>query len=226
MKVGTDGVLLAAWAFDGLDVTRDYTALDVGCGTGVMSLIMAQRFQRAIVTGVDIDDDAAAEAMENFHLSPWDGRLTAFHGDFLMMPEDESAGRYDLIICNPPFFTNGALAPDASRRCARHQESLTFATFFKGAARLLREGGRVAVVAPAEAEQELLFEAALCGLSPLRLTRVKTVERKPFRRVLLECELSGGGCRQLMVSQLLIMSPDGTHGEEYVRLVAPFYLKF
>lgn len=221
MKVGTDGVLLGAWAFEDVE-PGPMRMLDVGCGTGVISLMLAQRFPDAIVVGVDIDKDAVDEAASNFASSPWPGRLTAVQCDFLRFND---ADGFDLIACNPPFFTDGALAPDAARRKARHQDGLTFTALMRGASRLLRPGGRVAVVAPAEAESELMAEACICSLKPSRLTAVRTVEQKKPRRILLECvkDDKSVACSK---STLLISEPDGTPGQEYSRLVSPFYLKF
>lgn len=222
MKVGTDGVLLGAWAFAGIERER-CRILDVGCGTGVISLMLAQRFPESTITGLDIDCDAVEEAAANFVASPWADRLSACQGDFNQW--DVPSGSFDLIASNPPFFTDGALAPDAARRMARHQGSLTFAALLRGAARMLRDGGRFAVVAPAEVSGEILSEAHITGFVPVRMTMVKTVARKPPRRVLIEC-VKGGADELLVSDELLVMNSDGTPGDEYSRLVAPFYLKF
>lgn len=222
MKIGTDGVLLGAWAFWDAEC-KPGRILDVGCGTGVISLMLAQRFADAVVTGVDIDADAVAEAAENFAASPWGARLSACHCDFNSIQAPSES--YDLIVSNPPFFTGGALAPDEARRTARHQEALTFAALFRGASALLRPGGRIAVVAPAEMRGELVAEAVLCALTPVRVTMVRTVARKPPRRVLLEC-VKGNACGGCRTDELLLAEADGAPGSEYARLVSPFYLKF
>lgn len=239
MKVGTDGVLLGAWAFRG---EHEHAAsptriLDVGCGTGVIALMMAQRFPEAAITGVEIDPDAAAEAAMNFKSSPWSGRLDAVCADFIEYSDCECGhGRcgkhgFDLIVANPPFFTNGALAPDVSRRTARHEGTLDLPSLVTHASRLLKPCGRIGIILPAEQHSRVEFLAALSGLSVTRVCHVKTVAHKAPRRVLCElawpsspagAEVSAGGND---IEFLTLQTPDGCPGAEYVNLVDPFYLK-
>ncbi|MDO5333018.1 MAG: methyltransferase, partial [bacterium] len=152
MKIGTDAVLLGAWAFEasGFGASSDLRALDIGCGTGVLSLMLAQRFTGMSVLGIDIDAEAAAEAAANFSRSPWAARLEALQTDFREFATSGEAGIYDIIISNPPFFTGGAEAPDDARRIARHQESLGLHDLMEGATHVLAPEGILAVVLPAD----------------------------------------------------------------------------
>lgn len=226
MKVGTDGVLLGAWAFDGME-ERGGTlrVLDVGTGSGVIGLMLAQRLGNAMVRGIDVEAGAVDEARENFVNSPWGQRLEAMELDFCNMAGDGEGGWYDLLVSNPPFFSGGSLAPEAARRLARHEGELNFASLMKGAGRLLKPGGRVAVVAPYEALEEIVFEGELNGLGLRRLCVVRTVGRKPPRRVLLELE-RGGLCAEVERGELCIHDEAGGYTADYIRLTREFYLKF
>lgn len=225
MKIGTDAVLLGAWAFEAsvFGGRSGHRALDVGCGTGVLSLMLAQRFTGMSVLGIDIDADAATEAATNFGRSPWAERLEAFQADFREFAASGEAGIYDMIISNPPFFTGGAEAPDDARRIARHQEALGLHDLMDGAARVLAPEGILAVVLPADKADEARTEARFARLEPTRECIVGTTPRKPPRRILMEFRHS---CIATATQRenLLIHTPHGGFSERYSRLVEPFYL--
>ena len=236
MKVGTDGVLLGAWAFGGIPPEREVRVLDVGCGTGVIALMLAQRFQSAIITGVEINSDAAGEAALNFSASSWGDRLSVTCSDFLEYAVmDGLPGFYDLIISNPPFFTNGALAPDLSRRAARHEGSLDLASLMARASVLLKPGGRLGMVLPVEQQSRMELQAALSGMTLVRICFVKTVDRKAPRRIL--CELvkgttdmltgadAGSTTSHMQPEHLTLQLSNGDFSDEYRKLVSPFYIK-
>lgn len=221
MKVGTDGVLLGAWA------AADFSPagiLDVGCGTGVISMILAQRFPQAKITGIDISPDAVGESAGNFAASPWPGRLSALEADFKDFAASGSG--FDLIVSNPPFFENGALAPDADRQRARHEDSLPLQSLISGAAGLLNPGGILSLILPADREGKLLFEATLAGFHPIRLDRVVTTPSKPARRILAEFMFRPGNMVPTRRKTITIRQSDGTPGERYASLVKDFYLRF
>lgn len=232
MKVGTDGVLLGAWAFAGIDSDKPLRVLDAGCGTGLLMLMLAQRFANAELTGIEIDDDAASEAAANCARSPWSGRLKVECGDFAALTTVAASGgnrdgeRWDLIVSNPPFFSNGALAPALSRRTARHETALNADTLIAFAGRKLAPEGRLAMVLPDEYRERIEFAATLGGLEVTRLCRVRTVANKPPRRLLVELAHTGAhSAHQQQRDELVLKNADGTPTPDYASLVDPFYIK-
>lgn len=235
MKVGTDGVLLGAWAFSNVELSssehgeqpwQPLRMLDVGCGTGLLALIMAQRFREAQILGIDVDDVAVDEATQNFAASPWPVRLVARCEDFASYALHCDA-RYDAIICNPPFFTNGVVALDDARRTARHEDSLSLDSLFQNAHALLTTTGRLALITAAEHRDRIVFLAALHKLHIARMCVVKTKECKPSRRVM--CELVKSDVGALLAptdeSTLVIHGTDGAYTQMYRDLVESFYVK-
>jgi len=223
MKVGTDGCLLGAWASGGARI------LDVGTGTGVIALMMAQRFPSASVTAIDIDAAAVGQARENVAASPFADRIEVQQADFtLHLPP--STFHYSSIVSNPPYFEDALECPDNQRTLARHATSLTFETLMTRAAALLEPDGEVSVIVPFDCLQRMESAAALAGLVPSRRCAVYTTMRKPPRRYLLafrktlplsvpnrenHSSLSLEGLGEV----LLIGSP------EYNALLRNFYLK-
>ena len=193
MKVGTDGVLLGAWAEGGSRI------LDIGAGTGLISLMMAQRFPEARVVGIDIDADACQQARENVDASPFAGRvvmeccaLQEFGVRSLELGvRSEELGAapsgmlFDAIVSNPPFFVNSMKNPDSKRTLARHADSLPFPVLMKGVKRWLSEDGVFSAIVPAEVVEQFVSEAYCSGLLLTRKCGVKTVERKQPKRFLL-----------------------------------------
>ena len=154
MKVGTDGVLLGAWC----PVENVRRVLDVGTGCGVIALMVAQRNSTAVIDAIDIDHDAIEEAVLNFERSPWSDRLSATEGDYNDL---QSSGEgYDLIISNPPYFTNGVMPTGDARTTARHTGTLSYPQLLDGATRLLTVAGTLAIITPSDAEGEIQEAAA------------------------------------------------------------------
>ena len=174
MKVGTDGVLLGAWANGGRRM------LDAGTGTGVVALMLAQRYADGHVTAIDIDEGAAEQARMNVSRSPFADRVTV-----VQAPLQQHEGCYDAVVCNPPFFISSLKAPDAQRSVARHATTLTYAELMQAAWRLLDDEGELSVVVPFDYRQRMEDEATFVGFFPSRVCAIKTVERKPVRRFLL-----------------------------------------
>lgn len=215
MKVGTDGVLLGAWV--SLDGTEDHI-LDVGTGSGVIALMLAQRTSKATVIGIDIDAPSAEDASDNFKKSPWAGRMAAFCTDFRNMKQFP----YELIVSNPPFFVNSLKAPDARRSDARHTDTLSYAALASGAVANMAPNGRLAVVLPSDESELFIEEARGAGLFLRRICRVRTTPKQPFKRSLMEFSKNEG---ELLEEQLTIQnSCDFT--SEYKSLTKDFYLKF
>ena len=174
MKVGTDGVILGAWARGGQRV------LDVGTGTGIVALMMAQRYPEAKVTAIDIDEGAVEQATENAESSPFIGRVTVVHESV-----QEHEGLYDAVVSNPPYFVNSLNAPDQQRNIARHAETLTYAELMQAAWRLLTDDGELSVIVPFDYRQRMEDEATFTGFFPSRVCALRTVGGKPARRFLL-----------------------------------------
>lgn len=174
MKVGTDGVILGAWARGGQRV------LDVGTGTGIVALMMAQRYPEAKVTAIDIDEGAVAQATENVEVSPFIGQVTVVRESV-----QEHQGLYDAVVSNPPFFIGSLAAPNRQRNMARHTETLTYAELMQAAWRLLTDGGELSVIVPFDYRQRMEDEATFTGFFPSRVCALRTIEGKPARRFLL-----------------------------------------
>lgn len=217
MKVGTDGVLLGAWAQ--LDEVRK--VIDVGCGSGLVALMLAQRYPDLQVLGIDIDEAAAGQAAENVAASPFSRQVEVKAADFFQMelPEDS----IDAIVSNPPYFQETLTSPDVQRATARHATvGFTFSAFVRKTARLLCEGGSLQVILPTTVKDVFHHECNRNELVLVRQTLVKTVERKAPKRVLLHFQKS---LRAVPVVQTeLTLSKDGTRSEEYAMLCRDFYL--
>ncbi len=217
MKVGTDGVLLGAWCpVDG--VAR---VLDVGTGCGVIALMVAQRNGSARIDAIDIDHDSIEEAAINFGRSPWSERLTAIEGDFNDMACSDDSG-YDLVVSNPPYFTNGVLPSGEARITARHTATLSYRQLIEGATRLLNDAGALAIITPSDAEGEIQEAAAFASLPIRRMTRVISVEGAPPKRTLWLLSRREMPYRE---DTLTIARRDGNFTSEYVALTGAFYLK-
>ena len=204
MKVGTDGVLLGAWANGGPRV------LDVGTGTGVVALMMAQRYPEAQVTALDIDEGAVRQAKLNVAHSPFAVRVTV-----LQERVQKHEGQYDAVVSNPPFFIDSLAAPDAQRHMARHADTLSYAELMQATWRLLREDGEMSVVVPFDYRRRMEDEATFVGFFPSRVCTVKTVERKPARRFLLAFRKHPCEC----VYETMTIGD-----EAYLRMTGDFYL--
>ena len=215
MKVGTDGVLLGAWC----PVQGKRRVLDVGTGCGVIALMIAQRESQAVITGIDIDPNAIDEATINCHNSPWSDRLTMLIQDFNTLAAVE---KHDLIVSNPPFFTNGVLPNSDARTAARHTHTLNYSQLIEGASRLLDENGTLSLISPTEAEADIIYAAALASLPVKRLTRVVPVEGNAPKRTLWQLSRSEEPYSE---DVLTIAHTDGSFTKEYIDLTGAFYLK-
>lgn len=204
MKVGTDGVLLGAWANGGKRI------LDAGTGTGIIALMMAQRYPNAVVTAIDIDEGAVKQAQQNVAQSPFAQQITVLHNTL-----QEHQGEYDAIISNPPFFIDSLAAPDEQRNVARHTQTLTYTELMQTAWRLLSDEGELSVVVPFDYRKRMEDEAIFVGFFPSKVCAVKTTERKPAKRYLLSFKKHPCRCEQ---EQLTIGS------ERYQELTREFYL--
>jgi len=219
MKVGMDGVLLGAW----VDVLKADRILDIGTGTGLIALMIAQKNPLAQIDAIEVDPDAFHEASLNIQQSACSDRINAELYSFQEFTERTNQ-KYDLIVSNPPFFTNGVKAPVENRAWARHSDSLPLDVLISGAAGLLRGNGRIALVLPAESLQEITKLADLNKLYIARLCRVKPNPQKPVFRILIE--LANSTCT-IQESELMIeFEKHHDYTPEYKALTKDFYLKF
>lgn len=218
MKVGTDGVLLGAWA--PIPDNHFPRLLDIGTGSGLIALMLAQRSAPSLhIDAIDIDADAVAQATENFALSPWAEQLHAHHSTL----QDWHAEAYDLIVSNPPYFQNSLKNPNQQRATARHTDTLSYQQLIHHAARLLQPNGCLALVLPIEAEAEILALAEQQGLRPTQLVHVYGKPGKPAKRLLIA--LSPMADSPLTIaSDFYIESADSPRSPEYVELTKEFYL--
>lgn len=217
MKVGTDGVLLGAW----VSVRpSDRRILDIGTGTGLIALMMAQRVPGAQITGVDVED--ISQARENADASPWGGRVT-----FVQCPVQEFApqGKFDLVVSNPPFFVDSLTCPDAGRTTARHAVRLPFGDLRDAVVRLLSDEGHFAVVLPADEAARFI---GICRdvLLPVRRTDVRTTPRHAAKRVLLEFVHTSSAPAPDRTELVIGTGVHEQYTPEYRALTRDFYLKF
>lgn len=208
MKVGTDGVLLGAWAPSGSRI------LDVGTGSGLIARMLMQRCPEAEVEGIDIDEAAVAQAKEN-GVRAFQARLQDWKSDI--------GNCYDLIVSNPPYFQNSLKNPDRGRELARHTDSLGYEELIAHSARLLKEEGQLALILPAEAEEEIRNLAARYSLFPTHITRVYSKETKPARRVILAFSRKNS-IVGLIEDSLVLEDEKGGRSAAYSKLCEEFYL--
>lgn len=213
MKVGTDGVLLGAWAHGGRRM------LDIGSGTGLVSLMLAQRFAGARVDGVEVDAGAVAQSRGNVAASPFAGRIAIHETAFQRFCPPAP---YDAIVSNPPFFLNGLKNPDDSRSKARHADLLFFKSFFRFSKQWLSGPGEVSLVIPSEHYEAIAAEAYLLGFLLSRRVWVRSSCRKPVER----CLLAFAKRRTKMPEEreVWLMEDGGEQSDWYRELTHEFYL--
>jgi tRNA1Val (adenine37-N6)-methyltransferase len=212
MKVGTDGVLLGAW-IKSVDAKR---ILDVGTGSGLIAIILAQH-STAAIDGLECDKNAAKQAKENVIACPWSERVQIFEQDF----KNYSNGFYDLIVSNPPYFRNSLKAPTKSRNMARHTDTLSHDTFIEKSAQMLNPDGRLAVILPFESEND--FED-FCWQNKLYLNRyceVSSIEGRPPKRILLEFSFHHSAIERTSIS---IYTKEHKLTKEFSILTSDLYL--
>ena len=216
MKVNTDGVLLGAWA----DVSGAGKILDIGTGTGVIALMMAQRNQEAIIDALEIDKDAVVQAGENFLDSLWSQRLCAYHSS---LQNFNSERRYDLIISNPPYFVDDYKAENHQKNIAKHSVSLSYEELISGIDRLLSRSGDAFLVLPAFNLQLLESTVLEKQLFIIKVTEVVAVEGKAPYLALIRLNREKRDC---LKSNIVIQNEAGLFTNEYRSLTKEFYLKF
>lgn len=225
MKVGTDGVLLGAWAELPTNRANRFfpRLLDVGCGCGLIALMLAQRFPNSVVDAVEIDRDAAEQATENVERSPWSNRIRVWHGAFPPIIDQlpEAFHSYDLVVSNPPFHREQIKSPKLSRAMARHCDSLSYADLIASIPLLLSPEGLFSVILPYDAGRELDELASEHELFLCRETAVHPLPNKPPKRLLKTFSL-----RRLEPKrdQLILCNEQGGRSNDYQSLTEAFYL--
>lgn len=218
MKVGTDGVLLGAWC----DVSAATSVLDVGAGCGLIALMIAQRNDHAMIDAIDIDCCAVEEAYINFHDSPWGGRLNVREADFNIFA-NSCVKKYDLIVSNPPFFSNGVMPAGVSRERARHSSTLTMRQLLENSAKILAKSGKIAMITPADIHEEIVELCNVLKLYINKITDVIPVIGAAPKRILWEISHTQDALQQ---DSLTIEVAPLVYTDAYKTLCKDFYLKF
>ena len=219
MKIGTDGVLLGAWA--PIEHIPNQI-LDIGTGTGIIALMLAQRSNATQIDALEIEENAYEQATDNFENSPWNDRLFCFHAgldEFMDEPEDE----YDLIVSNPPFYSEDYKTNNEQRDLARFQDALPFEDLIEAADLLLSENGVLAVIIPFKEEDRFLAIAHEFELYPIQITHVKGTPTTEIKRSLLA--LSRNNIETPTINELVIEIGRHEYTPEYIALTKAFYLK-
>jgi len=217
MKVGTDGVLLGAWVT--LNKSTN-SALDIGTGTGLIALQIAQRSEIETIDALEIEPNAYEQAVENFENSDWGDRLFCYHASLQEFVK-EIDEKYDLIISNPPYFNDTFKALDKNRALARHTVSLSFEELLSATAKLLSKNGTCAFIIPFHEERSFLDFAEKNQLYPQKITRVKGNIKTDFKRSLLQLSFLNEIPK---IDELAIEIERHVYTEAYKNLVQNFYL--
>lgn len=221
MKIGTDGVLLGAWV---KPETAPFNVLDIGTGTGLISLMLAQRFPNTNIEALEIDEAAFEQAVSNFENSPWGDRLFCYHASFQEYFQEVDDEKYDLIISNPPFFSATQKSSNEQRNTARFEDALPFEHLLYGASKLLDDNGTVAIIIPFEQEQHILSIAQKMHLKPSRITHVKGHSTAIIKRSLLELKFSTPAS-DTKINEIILEKERHIYTDDYLKLVKDFYLK-
>ena len=218
MKVGTDGVLLGAWA----DVAGVKNILDIGTGTGLIALMLAQR-SNAIICGIEIDESAAMQSVENVNNSPWPERVNIEAVSLQDFVKKSAPNRFDLIVSNPPYFNNSMKNPNTLRSLARHTDSLNHSDLIDAAYYLLSDIGRLSVILPVSEGTAFIHQAEIAGLFCLRKTGVIPRPHAPEKRLLLEFSRTKRICEQNTL--LIETGKRHEYSDEFKKLTEDFYLE-
>ncbi len=215
MKLSTDSVLIGAWA----NADNPQNILEIGTGTGVVAIMLAQRFKFAKITTVEIDKTAFNEAAENIKNSPWANRITAINADFTNFAQNNT-DNYDLIVSNPPFFDNQLLPPNKNKQIAKHTTSLNFENLITNSAKLLSESGKFCVILPYSTHSKFVHLCSKIGLYLSKKNIIYPTEKKSPNRVLLQFT------KRILPTkeETLLIRQNGKYSAQYLQLTREFYL--
>lgn len=217
MKIGTDGVLLGAWT--PLE-NHPNSILDIGAGTGLIALMLAQRSNAELIDAIELESEAYEECVENFEVSPWADRLFCYHADLRELIE-EPEDHYDLIVSNPPFYTTDVLESN-KRTTARQTESLPFELLLYAVRTLLSPDGVFSCIIPYQEEVSFLNLAEKCELDAFKITRVRGRDGSPIKRSLIALCF---GKQKTKEDELIIEIERNHYTKDYIELTKSFYLK-
>ncbi len=223
MKIGTDSVLLGAWT---PIINNPYSILDIGAGTGILSLMLAQRTIANQIDAIEIDADAFEECTANFENSPWNDRIYCFHcslDEFTNeLIEENETHQYDLIISNPPFFSEDYKSPNEKREIARFEEALPFEELIKSIDILLTEEGVFSLIIPYKEETKIKNLAEKFNLFPFEIMRIKGKPDSSIKRSMIAFSRKNTICK---IEELVIEYSRHIFSEKYIELTKDFYLK-
>ncbi|MDC1372228.1 methyltransferase [Flavobacteriaceae bacterium] len=221
MKVGTDGVLLGAWC--SLE-NFPKTILDIGTGTGIISLMLAQRSSAISIDGVEIDKSAFEQTVDNYENSDWSDRLCCYNASFQKFADESNnqGVKYDLIVSNPPFYKEDYITSNISRNQARFTQFLTFKELIQGVAQILSKSGFFSTIIPFKEESTFISLAQQNSLFLNRICRVKGNQSSEIKRCLLTFSFNK---KETKETNLIIEKSRHNYTKEYVELTNSFYLK-
>jgi tRNA1Val (adenine37-N6)-methyltransferase len=218
MKVGTDGVLLGAWT----DVSKAKSILDVGTGTGLIAIMLAQRTD-ALIDAVETDENAYMQACSNSGNCPWSKRIQIQHASFQEYAMKTNYS-YDLIVSNPPYFINSLKNPGKSKETARHTTTLSYSDLLKNVSKLLSDGGILSVILPVEKSKLFIIKAQEYGLLCNKKVNIIPRSGKPAKRMMMQFSKTS---EPLYESSLIIeLGKRHQYSEEYISLTKEYYLLF
>ena len=217
MKVGVDSVVLGAWT----KIEKAKSILDIGTGTGLLSLMLAQKSE-AKITAIEIDQKSYYQAVENVLSSKWEDRIGVIHSSFQELV-NETRTKFDLIICNPPYFINSLKSPKENRNKARHDDSLSLDELFSGSKKVLSENGSLNLIYPYGQKPNLIGIAEKYGFYPIKLLVIRGNENKNPNRIIVEFKFQK---TNLEIDELRIRDLTNDYTKKYKDLTGDYYLNF
>ena len=218
MKIGTDAVLLGSWTDVSFNPDR---ILDIGSGTGILALMMAQRSPAMLIDAIELEDLAFEQCVENFENSSWSDRLFCYHSSIQEFT-DKINEKYDLIICNPPFYQEDYQSNDIKRNKSRFNDSMPFKSLIRCVSHLLSNNGFFSVIVPFSAENTVIDFAYSEHLFPSRILRLKGNPTTKTVRSLIEFSFQKS---DIHIEELIIETSRHQYTKDYIELTKDFYLK-
>jgi len=218
MKIGTDAVLLGAWTSIR---NNPFSILDIGAGTGILSLMLAQRCDAELIDAIEIDPDAYEQCVDNFETSDWNDRLFCYHASLAAFVEDIE-DTYDLIISNPPFYSEDYKTENSQRDLARFQEAMPFHHLIESVTQLLSDRGLFSVIVPYQEEASFIKIAASFNLFPNNILHVRGNPNSNIKRSLITLSFHES---EVNFNELIIETERHQYTDDYINLTKDFYLK-